>query len=579
MVSMQRTRRLRNTVELVLALAAILALAFIAQQQFIRIDLTSEKRHTLTPVARDLMVNLPDVVYIQVYLAGDLPPDYKRLEQAVREKLDEMRAYSQGKLEYEFIDPNEAEDEKSRVEFYEDLVSKGLDYSSLQSREKDGLREQIVFPAAIINFRSQQIPLQLIKARQRVPDALTINSAINALEFELTLAIRQVTRPERPRVAFLEGHGELIEQQTASLEAELLKLYDVARVRIDGQLGALAKQSLTDEKWENLYDVLVVAQPDSAFDEKDKFIIDQFIMRGGSVLWLVDAMSANLDSLRRADLTMAVPTDLNLDDQLFIYGARINHNLVIDRSAAPIGLMTGPSGNQQMELFPWYVSPISVPQNCHPIVATIEPVAFEFASSIDTLPRPGVKQTVLLTSSPYSRSLRSPVRVSLSMVRVDPGFAERTDAGLPLAVLLEGTFQSAFKNRLSPLIADDESIAFLEKSEPTRMLVVGDGEIARNIYDPSSGNIYPLGYDRYTRQKIFGNREFLVNAINYMLGDEALIGVRNRTVALRLLNEELILRYRNQIQAINLILPAGLVVFVGMFFVWLRKRRYARRRA
>jgi ABC-2 type transport system permease protein len=566
----------RDIVQLLLSLVIVGVIAALSSAWFFRIDLTTEKRHTLSKDTREFLQELDEIIFVKVYLKGDYPAMFKKLEQATREKLFEMRAYSGGNLEFEFINPSDVEDEKTRNENYQKLVEEGLGYTTLQIREKDGVSEKVIFPAATVTHRGKALPLQLLKSQERMPNAEMINNSINNLEYELMNVFYQLRAVEKPKVAFLQGHGELDELESGDLARVLKDFYSVHYVRIDSQINALTERVAETNYRENIYDALIVAKPTEPIGDKDKYIIDQFVMHGGKVLWLLDVMTASMDSLEGRDLTMGVSRDLNIDDLLFKYGVRINKNLLIDRACAPIGIMTGPMGNQQqMELFPWYFKPLVVSESNHPIVSNLDPIAMEFVSSIDTLSRKNVKKNILLTTSPHTRIMRSPVRISLNIVRIDPDFGNNNSPHQPVAVLLEGEFESAFKNRISPLLVKDAEFGFKEVSKPTSMLVVADGDVARSRVNRARGQFYPLGYDRYAGRKLYGNREFLVNALNYMLGDASLISIRSRNVSLRQMDMERISAERTLWQVLNIGLPVLLILLLGVVQFAIRRKKYA----
>ncbi len=567
----------RIWIEAVSGVLLFILIAYISQFVFARIDLTEEKRHTLTPTTIDMLENLEDVVFIKVFLAGDFPADYQRLSQATREKLDEMRAYAGDNIQYEFINPSGAEDQRSREDMYGELVKKGLQYTSIQIRENDGISEKIVFPGALISYKNREMPLQILQNEQRVTDAEMVNRTINNLEYALVNSIDQVQRSVRAKIAFIEGHGELAPMQTRDFEYELAKYYDVDRLEIDGMVDALSRNIAGQGKRENRYDAIIVPKPTETFSEQDKYIIDQFVMNGGKVLWLIDPMHMDIDSLAKTDLAMSVPLRLNLDDMLFNYGVRLNRDLLIDRTCAPISLLTGPKGNEKEELFPWYFRPILVPENPHPIVANVDPIITDFISSIDVVESPGVDKKVILTTSPYTRILKSPVRVSLNIVSINPDFGNANRPNQPVAVLLEGEFGSNFENRLPPSFYEDNVLEYKDKSEFNRMLVISDGDIIKNDVSPDGQKFRPLGFDPVMGRKMYGNKAFLLNAVNYLLGDADLINVRSRTVKLRKLDDEKILVQGGMWQALNIALPIGITLLFGVFqWVW-RKRRYAQK--
>ncbi|HMQ76945.1 MAG TPA: gliding motility-associated ABC transporter substrate-binding protein GldG [Flavobacteriales bacterium] len=571
-----RSPRLRDLTELVAGVGIVLLLLFISGFVRLRADLTSEERYTLKETTREVIAGLDDRVYVKVYLHGDLPADLRRLSEAARELLDEMRVHGPDKLDYAFIDPSADPDEKLRREVYATLEKQGLQYSSIRIREKDGHSEKIVFPGALVTYKGRTVAVQLLKTQLRTPDADMVNRSINNLEFELGSAIRQLTRKERPRLAFLEGHGELEPIQVRDVATLLGEHYDVSRVRIDGRLSALSDRLEGARHRTNRWDLLIVAKPDSVFPEKDLYIIDQFVMNGGKVLWLLDAMNANLDSLRRNQFSMATAMDLGVDQLLFAYGVRINNDLLLDRSCAPIEIFTTPYGNQRkMERFPWYFEPVLIPQSAHPIVNNIDPVHTRFVSSMDTIGTDSIRKTVLLTTSPYNRVLRNPVRVALNIVELQLGL-DKKGTPAPVAVLLEGPFTSAFAGRLTERFLTEGDPQYRAQGRPTSQLVISDGDVIENRVDPAKGMYYMLGYDRYANAKIYGNRELLVNAVNYLLDDRSLISLRSRAITLRQLDPVRSVGERALWQVVNLAVPSAVVILAGLLFHALRKRRYTR---
>ncbi|MCB0808596.1 MAG: gliding motility-associated ABC transporter substrate-binding protein GldG [Flavobacteriales bacterium] len=573
------SNRRRDLLELLTGIAIVGLILFIGSYALVRVDLTSEKRYTLTDATKDLVAGLDDVVYVKVYLDGELPADLRRLSRATRELLDEMRVHGPDKLEYSFVDPSASPDERTRREVYDQLQGQGLQYTSITFREKGAVTERIVFPGALITYRGKTIPLQLLKTQFRTPDADIVNRSINNLEYELASAIRQITGPKRGRIAFLEGHGELDDLQVMDLVNALGEQYDVRRVRINEEIGSLSDRPKGITHRVNKFDLVVVAKPDTTWPAKDLFILDQFVMNGGKVIWLVDVMNANLDSLRANQYSMAVPLDLGVEELLFNYGVRINADLLLDASCAPIELYTTPYGNQRkLERFPWYFEPVLIPQGAHPIVHNIDPVHMRFVSSMDTLATDSVQKTVLLTTSPYTRLFRNPVRIDLDVVQLDLGLEKSSTPSLPVAALLEGRFRSAFADRLLIAPEDLEELGYREWSPPTAQLVVSDGDVIANRVDRERGMFFTLGYDRYTRSKIYGNKEFLINAVNYLLDDQALISVRSRAIGLRKLDPERIVEDRGFWQVFNVGLPIFLGLLIGGASWWWRRRRYSRTR-
>ena len=576
MVKKVRSPRSRDLSELLIGVACVLLLLFIGSFTTLRADLTSEKRYTLKPATKELVEGLDDVVFVKVYLTGELPADLRHLSQSLRELLDELRAYQPDLLQYEFTDPNASPDEKTRKEVYAQLQSQGLQYTSVRIRDKGAYGEQIVFPGAVVTYQGKSLPLQLLKSQMRQTDPEMVQRSVNNLEYELASAIRQVTAKRKARVAFLEGHGELDEWLVKDVSNALAEQYDVSRVRIDQQLAALSDKTDDMAVRINKYEALIIASPDTAFPERDRYVIDQFIMNGGRVLWLIDPMNAKLDSLRAQQFSMATPYDLGIDGLLFAYGARINKDLLLDKSCAPIELFTTPYGDQRkLERLPWYFEPVVIPQSGHPIVSNIDPVHTRFVSSVDTIGVDSVRKTILLTTSPYTRVMRNPVRVSLAIVEMDMGLEKSKTPNVPVGVLLEGTFTSAFTDNLLVTPEVKKEWGYRERSLPTAQIVIGDGDVIANRVDREKGIIYPLGYDRYARTKVYGNRELVINAVNYLLDDRSLISIRSQAISLRQLDPQRIIDERSKWQVVNIAAPVALALVLVLLVAYLRRRRYA----
>ncbi len=574
------SRLKRSAVFNLVLLVVLLVLANLAASfKFTRFDLTSEGRYSLSETTISLLENLDDFVYIKVYLEGDLPANYTKLRNSTRELLDEFRAYSSF-VEYEFINPSESENEKERKAIYQQLLDAGLTYTNPVEEKASGVSQTLIWPGAIISFKGRTLPLQLLKSQTYANEEELITRSVNDLEYEMTNTVRKLGTVIKPRICFIEGHGELDSLDTKDLTLSLEEYYAVERKRLDSNLTSLV---LRTEKGDTVkfiprYKAIIVASPDSVFSEKDKFIIDQYIMRGGKVLWLLNKVDASMDSLSIYSNKFVYPTELNLDDQLFRYGARVNPDLVADLRASVIPVVAGMVGNQP-RFIPkrWPFFPLSLPTTNHPVVNNLNATRFEFVSSVDTVGAPEIKKTVLLASSKRSRILSTPARISLNILRETPDPRMYPSSGIPFAVLLEGTFTSNFRNRMSPQILNNDKIGFVEAAiKPTAMIVVGDGDVIKNSYSRATGRMAPLGYDRYTGE-LFGNKDFLLNCVNYLCDDSGLISVRSREVKLRLLDETQVKASRTAIQVKNVLVPIVLILLTGVLLTYLRKRKFGRR--
>ncbi|MEX1188731.1 MAG: gliding motility-associated ABC transporter substrate-binding protein GldG [Bacteroidia bacterium] len=565
-------------INLLLIIIVLVLLNIAGSFSFFRLDLTSEKRYTLNPATIQLLENLDDIVYFKVYLEGELPANYKSLRNSTKEMLDEFRAYSSF-IEYEFIDPSQASSEQEQKAVYRQLLEDGLLYTNPVEEKASGVSQSLLWPGAVVRYRGRTLPLQLLRTQTYANEEQLINRSVNDLEYEITNVIRKLQTVVKPRIAFIDGHGELDSIATKDITLALEEYYSVERVTIDSNLTSLV---LRVDKGDSIrfiprFKAIVLAKPEQIIPEKDKFILDQYIMRGGKVLWLIDRVKADMDSLSIYSSKLVYPLDLNLDDQLFKYGARVNSNLVADLRASVIPLVVGRVGNQprfEPKRWPYFV--LSLPDSKHPVVNNLNATRFEFASTIDTVDAPGIKKTVLLRSSKRSRDINTPARISLNILREEADPRQYPKSGLPLAVLLEGKFKSIYSNRLNPSLLASGEVGFLEESaKPTAMIIVGDGDVIKNGVNASNGQLIPMGYDRYTGE-LFGNRDFILNCMNYLCDDSGLIAVRSRDVQLRLLDEAKIKASRTMIQMQNVAFPIALILMAGVLVITLRRRHFSK---
>lgn len=570
----------QSWLQLLVVVAIIVVINILSSYVFTRFDLTNEKRYTLSKETRELLKKTDDILYFRVFLEGEFPAGFKRLRKETQELLDEFRAYNKN-ISYEFINPSSSENQKERNDTYQILMQQGLSPTNLQVKTKNGMEQQVIFPGALVTYRNKEVAIDLLDAQMNVPPEAVLNNSVNNLEYKLANAIRKITQMKKPVVAFIEGHGELDDQDTYDLTQSLKEDYIVDRVEINAKLNALVNRVLIDSihmEWEITpkYAAIIIAQPDSMFSGKDRFIIDQYLMYGGKILWFVDPVFASMDSTQYSGSTVAIEKNLDLQSQLFTYGVRLNKNLIMDLSAASIPVRTGQMGNQpQIEFFPWYYFPVVTPISKHPIVKNLNAIKTQFVSSIDTLSIKGVKKTILLSTSPYSRIEDIPAMISLSILSQEPDPRQYTTPPQAIAVLLEGRFLSDFRNRIPPEIINDRGIGFIEESKPTAMLVVSDGDLIRNQFHIPQGYPLPLGYDQYTRET-FGNKDFVLNALNYLTEGPGLISVRSRETKLRMLDRSKINENKLQWQLLNVLAPLIVIILAGIAIVFIRKRKYAR---
>ncbi len=566
---MKRSRSKVNNILSVSVVALVLIIVNFANQSFFaRFDLTEDKRYSLRDASIEILEELEDPVFIKVYLEGEFPADFKRLRDALKQTLDELRAYESGKIEYEFIDPSSGNDPVARKRMYEKLTEAGLEYTNLTFRTKGGgVEEKILFPGALITYRNKQVPFQILRSTNAKPGANLIQNSIQNLEYNLMAAITEAATPKKKRIAWIGGHGEIAGYDAYDIVEHLADRYVIYDVDINEKLDALRG-----------YDLIVMAGPQTAVSERDKFIIDQFIMRGGSAIFLVDGFATSLDSLRDQQQTIGLAASHNMYDMLFNYGVRLNKDILLDASCAPIPINVGKFGDQaNIKLFPWFFHPVLNPTKNHPIVSNVSPVMGQFMSSLDTVGGSGsVEKEVILTTSESTLRRMAPSRVDFDIVAKDPGFDQLSVGPKAVAVLLQGKFQSLYANRISPQIDTASAIAFQDNSlRPSRIMVIADGAVAKNYHDPKKERIFPLGYDKFLQKNVYGNKEFLTNAVDYLLNDDKLIRIRSKNIVLRKLNDRKVLNKEVEIQWSNVGLP---ILFVGLLVglvVFVKRKKFS----
>jgi ABC-2 type transport system permease protein len=554
-------KKRRDIIQLFLSIAIIVLLNFVGSFFFSRFDLTSDKRYTLSPATKEMLSKLDDIVYFKVYLDGDLPAGFDHLKTSTKEMLDEMRVYSHNNIEYEFINPNESPEKKKRDEISVQLMQNGLEPTYIEVKVEGGTSQQTVFPGAIATFRTRSFPVQLFKEQVGVSSDMQLNNSIQSLEYEISTTIRKLTMERKRKVAFTEGHGELDSVEVADIAHALGDYYAVSRIKVEGKLKNLEKL--------NQQDAIIIAKPDTFFNEQSKFFIDQFIMKGGKVMWLLDGVYANMDSLRTSPQTYAVGFPFNLENQLFKYGVRVNADLIMDMRSGVIPVPV----NNKFQLAPWLYFPLLGQSNNHPIVNNINLVKGEFTSTIDTVSTVGIKKTALLSTSKYTSVQNAPARIDIRTVFQEPDARMFNQANKPVAILLEGEFESLYKNHPLPGLDSIKEIKFKNKSPATKMIVVADGDIIRNSVQHSSNRAYPLGYDIYSHQT-YGNKNFILNAVNYLCDDSGLLEVRSRELILRMMDRKKVTEEKFKWQAMNTALPILLIVIFGIIQAFTRKKKF-----
>lgn len=560
-MSWKQSKKVGDFLLLANVIALLLLINGLASFYFFRLDLTEEGRYTIKPQTKELLKNLDEEVFVEVFLEGDLNPSFKRFRNSIRETLEEFRVFSGNKISYVFSDPGIAAGEKARNEFMNELISKGI--SPLNVIEtRDGQRvEKFVFPGALISYGGFETSVMLLKGSRAQGSQEAINQSIEGVEYELANAIHKLINNNRKKIGLMVGHEELDSLSIASLNSALLEQYDVFKVDIR------KKTRITS------YDALVIAKPKTEFSQQDKYKLDQYVMQGGKVLFLLDRLEANMDSASREDY-FAFPYQLNLEDLLFKYGVRINPDLIQDRVSGKYPVVIGKVDNRpRIMQLDWPFFPLINQYADHVITRNLDASLTKFVSSIDTVKAAGIKKTPLLFSSPYSRKVIAPVKVGVNDLRKQLQDASFDQGVIPIAYLLEGQFTSLFKNRFAPEGVD--TAGFRSQSKPTKIIVVSDGDLARNEINMREGKPLMLGFDpmlNYT----FSNQDLLMNMIAYLTDENGIIAARNKEVKIRPLDKVKIQSDRVFWQVINILLPFIFLIVFGILRIYVRKRKYAR---
>lgn len=554
-----RSKRTGDLLLLANGIVLILLVNILSSAFFFRADLTEEKRYSIKKQTKDILQNLDDKVYVEVYLEGDLNAGFRRFQKAIRETLEEFRIYSNNQVVPIFTDPATAMGEKARNEFMADLASRGIQPTNVIDNRNGQRIEKLIFPGAVISYGGSEKGVMLLKGNKARTPEEEINQSIEGIEFELARAIHALTNLDRKTVGLVKGQGELDSLNVVSLATSLSEIYNVSDV-------------LLSDKDLSIFDVLVIAKPTNAFSSSNKYHLDQYIMRGGKVLFLVDKLEASMDSASQAGY-FAFPYNLQLDDQLFRYGVRLNPDLIQDKNAGLYPVITGVTGTKpQMQLLDWPFFPLINRYADHTMTRNLDAVIGKFVSSIDTVKAEGVKKTPLMFTSQYSRTLTAPVSVDVNALRnnVDP--AKFNESFIPVAYLLEGTFTSLYKNRFPPEGVNHPEK--LDESKPTKLIVIADGDIAKNEINRRTGKPNEVGYDPFTNYT-FANKDLLMNCVAYLADENGLIAARNKEVKIRPLDKQKIVQEKLKWQMINLVVPILVLIAFGVIRATLRRRKYA----
>lgn len=528
-----------------------------------RFDVTQDKRYTLSETTKKIIDGVDSPLIIDVFLEGTFPADFKKLQTETRQLLEEFSAYNSN-ITFQFVNPIEKEEE--RVEVMKKFFEKGLTPINVTVEDKGKQTQEVVFPWALANYGDKGAKVQLLKNLMGASTEKKVESSVQHLEYAFAEAIHKISKEKQRKIAVIKGNGELDDIYIADFLKTIRDNYYIGPITLD----SVASQPKETLKALNVYDLAIIAKPREKFTEAEKQVLDQFIMKGGKTLWLVDGTNAEMENLyNESGSTLVNNNDLNLTDMFFKYGFRINPQMIKDEYGTPIKLASGKEGSEsQMETYNWKMAPFIYPASKkHPIVKNTDGVKFNFCSPIELL-KTNAKTTILLESSPYSKVIGTPSVVSLEMITEETSPKDYSNGGLiPVAALLEGSFTSVYNNRVLPF----KNATFLNKSVPTKMIVISDGDVIKNQID--KGTPIELGFDKYTGQ-FFGNKEFILNSVNYLLDDNGLINIRSKDVTLPVLDKQSVHDNYNQTQILTVALPIVLLAIFGFVFTYLRKKKY-----
>jgi len=572
----RKSPKFRHILEVIIALALIIVVNIIGNVKFARLDLTEDKLHSLSDNTIDFLENeIDQVINIEIYLDGEFPAFIQKLKNSIKEKIEEFQAYAGKKVKFRFINPNE--DKELAKELKQQLAQLGLYPSFILSKEEGSEEFTEIWAGAKILYGEKQQAIQFLPGGNFLVSPAHVNTAVNQLEYNFVKAFWQLTNQSRDNIAFLRGHGELTNKEAWSIQYELKQFYNVDTVQIIDSTGNENIKSL------DKFQALVIAKPTKPFNEREKYVIDQYVMKGGKVFWLIDNLDVPEDSLAISEVVHTFQYDLNIDDMLFKYGARVNKNLVADINCGPIMRK-----NNYKVLDHWFLYPKLTNQNTSELTHNVAPIKIRYGSSVEAVGSQDIKKTVILETSKNYKILPARFRISygynqhgyrpIDSLRTDP------DATKPLALLLEGEFTSHYKGRIIDKYVNDPTANYLEKSKANKMVVIGDGDLIRNELGMSEkGQLLPYGlqFEPLVRDQnnqvatMYGNGIFFTNLMDRMMGNEHLISLRSRMKIVRLLNREEISINRRSWQTFNLTIPVILVVVLGLVQWYIRRRKFA----
>jgi ABC-2 type transport system permease protein len=575
-------------------LVSLIVLNIFAEAIYRRIDLTKEKRYTLSPASKALVDKLDDVIYFNIFLEGDMPSSYKRLRTSTKDMLNEFRHASGGKIEFHFEDILEGKAINEKEDIIKQLYNKGVQYARPEISEEDATNtDKYIIPGGTAFYKGVEYPVNFLKREFGRELEAEINGSIELLEYEIGNALRKALTGKEVKIAFTQGHGELEYEDVADISKSLSEFYKVESINLNMNDTNFLKryaakvlenpanqdQLLIDAALKDMlqYKGLIVAKPRFSFTSTEKFLLDQYTMNGGRIIWLVDALIADIDSVAKYPSLMTADYDINLNDLFFKYGVRINPTLVQDLQCHGIPVLQQKGGSRPGFL-PWIFYPTFSPDSKHPIARNLTSVWGRFVNNIDTVSKGNQTKTVLLHSSEQSRLAYNPVSISMNIVAMKPDKNLFIKGNQTTALLVEGEFKSPFKYRDG--FKDKTSIQFKDQIANNKMIFIADGDLIAN-QKSSRGEIYPLGYDRFASSHFgepvqFANTKFFLNCVDYLCDESNLIEVRSKEIVLRLLNKPKVKEEKRFWQMFNMVLPLIVLLLFGLLNAFIRKRKYTR---
>ncbi|MEM6734959.1 MAG: gliding motility-associated ABC transporter substrate-binding protein GldG [Bacteroidota bacterium] len=557
-----KEHRLNIILQSVIVLLIVWLVNQLVNKYPLQIDLTEEKRYTISNATRELLRSLEEEVFYEIYLAGDLPSNFERFQKSIADMLDQFNVESNNLVAYKFTDPAQANSTQARNQFYQSLIGKGLQPTNLNYRNAEGDKmEKLIFPGAIVSKGMQEAPANLLKGNRTADPDEMLNQAIEGLEYELASVVASLSMNNSKKIGYIIGHDSPDSLEIAGFKNTVLSSYELYDVSLEDKNELIG------------YDAVVIAKPGKPFNEKEKYVLDQYLMKGGNLLFFIDALSiSSLDSVF-GEGTVAIPRELNLADQLFRYGARINQNYVLDVNSGQFPVVTGNMGDQpQIQMIPWPFNPVITNFSDHPSVRNLDAILGQFISEVDTVKAKGIKKIPLLTTSQYTKVLGPPIKVAFNDLRDELRPEMFTDGPKTIGYLLEGKFTSLYANRLIPDGFDKRN--FLPKGVEGKVIVVGDGDMIRNEIDPASGVPMDPGVEPFTKTT-YANKDFILNLLDYLVDDNGLMEARSREVKIRPLDRVKVKQERRKWQLINIALPVFIVLLLGTVKWYLRNRKYA----